>query len=87
VDGDIDLSNAMAWESALTAVAGGVDEVPLDLSGLGFIDVQGVRALARTAADMADGQRLIVESAPPELLRVLRLSGWGHVTSLVVGAR
>jgi anti-anti-sigma factor len=87
VAGDIDLSNTAAWQSALAAVADRADEVRLDLAGLGFIDVQGVRALARTAADMADGHCLVVDSAPPELLRMLRLSGWDRITGLVIGAR
>jgi anti-anti-sigma factor len=87
VAGDIDLSNTRAWQSALTAIAGRVDEVRLDLADLGFIDVQGVRALARTAAGMAAGHRLVIDSAPPELLRILRLSGWGHIANLVLEAR
>jgi hypothetical protein len=36
---------------------------------------------------MADGHRLIVDSAPPELVRMLRLSGWDRITNLVIGAR
>ena len=93
VAGDIDLSNTGAWQSALAglvalaAAADRADEVRLDLAGLGFIDVQGVRALARTAAGMAAGHRLIVDSAPPELLRMLQLSGWDRIPALVIGAR
>jgi anti-anti-sigma factor len=87
VVGDIDLSNAAAWQAALAAAADRADEMRLDLADVGFIDVQGVRALVRTAAGMADGQRLVVDSAPPELLRMLRLSGWDHVTNLVIGDR
>lgn len=86
VDGDVDLSNAAAWQSALELIAGRADEVRLDLAGLGFIDLQGVRALARTAAGLADGHRLVVDSAPPELPRMLRLSGWDHTANLVIEA-
>lgn len=87
VAGDIDLSNTTAWQSALAAVADRAGEVRVDLARLGFIDVQGVRALARTAVGMADGHRLIVDAAPPELLRILQLSGWDRISSLVIGAR
>jgi anti-anti-sigma factor len=87
VAGDIDLGNAMAWQSALAAIADRAGEVRLDLTGLAFIDVQGVRALARTAVGMADGHRLILDAAPPELLRLLRLSGWDRISNFVIGAR
>jgi anti-anti-sigma factor len=87
VAGDIDLSNTAAWQEALAAVADRADEVRLDMAGLGSIDVQGVRALARTVAGMADGHRLVVASAPPELLPMLALSGWDRITNPVIGAR
>lgn len=87
VAGDIDLTNAEAWQSAVAAVAGRGEEVRLDLSGLDFIDVQGVRVLARTAAGMVDGHRLVLDSAPQELVRMLRLTGWDRTPNLVVGTR
>jgi anti-anti-sigma factor len=87
VVGDIDLTNSEAWQSAVAAVADHGEEVRLDLSGLDFIDVHGVRVLARTAAAMAGGCRLVLDSAPQQLVRMLRLTGWDQTPNLVAGAK
>ncbi len=87
VAGAIDVTNAEAWQSAVAAVAGRGGEVRLDLSGLDFIDVQGIRVLAGVAADMVDGHRLALYSAPQELVRMLRLTGWARTPNLVVVPR
>lgn len=87
VTGDIDLTNTTGWQSAVAAVADHGEEVHLDLSGLRFIDLQGVRVLTRTAAAMADGRRLVLDSAPQGLMMILRLTGWDRISNLVIGQR
>lgn len=84
VAGDIDMTNACAWQSVVAAAANGHREVHVDLSSLGFIDVQGVRALVRAADGITDGGQLVVDSPPAEFVRVLRLLGWDQSTNLLV---
>jgi anti-anti-sigma factor len=49
-------------------------ETVLDLDGLRFIDVAGVRALQdQRRALAAEGCRVVLRSAPPALRRLIRL--------------
>ncbi|GAA5049529.1 anti-anti-sigma regulatory factor [Thermocatellispora tengchongensis] len=79
--GEIDASNASAVAEVLAEVTGGVmggvmagargDAGPLtlDLSGLTFVDVAGVRALIR----LCRGGWIQMENVPPHMLRLLEL--------------
>lgn len=85
VVGELDLSNAGALDDVLRAVAaGGGHDVHLDVSGLEFTDVAGIRVLAH-AAQRLDRRDLILRGAHRRLRRVLRLTGWDELANLTIG--
>lgn len=72
--GEIDTASAPELESALVAEPNG--PVVADLTGVGFIDSTGLRALlmAKDALDEAGGRLLLVVSEGP-VERILALTG------------
>ncbi|HSA53508.1 MAG TPA: STAS domain-containing protein [Yinghuangia sp.] len=69
--GEINAATRTAWQQALRTMAGQHEDVSfIDLSGVGFVDVAGVAALAVTALTLPGG-RVVVEHPPPQLPRVL----------------
>jgi len=96
--GSIDYYNADAVASALTselrtagdlsvvlpgAVTGNGD-LNLDLTGLEFTDVTGIRALVRIAESAGDGRRLVLRGLPPRIKTVIAVVGWGDLPSLII---
>ncbi|MFI6025712.1 MEDS domain-containing protein [Amycolatopsis magusensis] len=83
VSGEIDRSNADAFEVAMTTAAGMSARMRLTFDDLRFIDVAGMRVLARvTAAFPALGLTLV--DPPPSFLRCWELFGFasaGRVTT------
>lgn len=73
LDGEIDVATWEALGIGLSALADGAD-VHLDLEDLTFIDVGGVRALARVARALAPEGRLILHEPPDTLRRMLELA-------------
>lgn len=47
--------------------------------------MHGARALVLAAENLADGRRLVLDSAPRELTKFLRLTGWDRAMNVVVG--
>ncbi|MFJ9737720.1 STAS domain-containing protein [Streptomyces sp. NPDC101166] len=73
VSGEISVATRPSWEGALAELARRHTDVSyVELSGVGFVDVAGVSALARTAMSLPVG-RVVVESPPPQVPRVLNL--------------
>ncbi|MFD8349569.1 STAS domain-containing protein [Streptomyces coelicoflavus] len=71
--GEIGVSTRLSWENALTELSRRHSEVSyLELSGVRFVDVAGVTALAVTAINLPGG-RMVVERPPPQLPRLLDL--------------
>nr|WP_203722380.1 hypothetical protein [Streptomyces coelicoflavus] len=71
--GEIGVSTRLSWENALTELSRRHSEVSyVELSGVRFVDVAGVTALAVTAINLPDG-RMVVERPPPQLPRLLDL--------------
>jgi anti-anti-sigma factor len=56
----------------------------VDLNGLAFIDIGGLRVLVATAAALHGGGNhvLTLRSAPPQVRRLLDLTGWRHTPGL-----
>jgi anti-anti-sigma factor len=75
VTGEVDIGCAQAWRAVLDALASGeAADLTLDLSGLRFVDAAGMRALAMTAAELAErGGCLTLASARPVVRRCMRL--------------
>ncbi|WP_374197176.1 STAS domain-containing protein [Nonomuraea sp. NEAU-A123] len=75
---------------ALASITGG--GVCVDLADLEFIDVGCLRALVDVAARRDAGHVLTLRSAPPQVHRLLVLTGWGPAEPassgglLVIGA-
>lgn len=84
VVGEIDMSNVVAVETRITATR--PSSLVLDLSGVGFLDTQGLRMLHQLAASAAH----LVVVAPPgsiarELLDLTELSSQFTVQDTVDG--
>ena len=72
--GEIDLSNAVVLEQAIErASTEAAERVTIDLRGVDFIDLSGVRAIV-SARDRLDG-RLRLLKGPEPVQSVLRLTG------------
>ncbi len=73
-------------EEALTELSRQHTDVSyLELSGVRFVDVAGVAALAVTAMNLPGG-RVVVEQPPPQLPRVLELF-WPSLRRIEVAPR
>jgi anti-anti-sigma factor len=72
--GDLDVSNVDAVSRALAKAAKRPGEVTIDLGGLHFCDVSGMRALVKAAGGRAR-PRLVFAEVPAPLARVMALAG------------
>jgi anti-anti-sigma factor len=84
--GDLDLANADPLAASLASLADGPGDLELDLGGLLFCDVAGLRVLVGLAARSEGRRRLVVRRMPAHLRRAMRLAGWSAVPNLVLGA-
>ncbi|GAA3444378.1 MEDS domain-containing protein [Planomonospora venezuelensis] len=84
VSGAIDRDTAAAWDAALQSAVGEDGDVRVDMGGLEFIDVAGLRVLVRTAAALPDGRCLRVLRLAPALDKVIRMVGWDRTSGLVI---
>src|SRR4051794_5374931 len=78
--GELDVADAEAVRRILTAEARSSMFVAVDLAGLSFIDIAGVRALdaAQQAANQC-GSRLVLVSPPRCVSMLVGLMGFGHM--------
>ncbi|WP_164416629.1 STAS domain-containing protein [Streptomyces salinarius] len=84
--GEISVSTRLSWEKALTELSRQHTDVSyVELSGVRFVDVAGVAALAVTAMRLPVG-RVVVERPPPQLPRVLDLF-WPSLHRIEVAPR
>ncbi|GGQ11334.1 STAS domain-containing protein [Streptomyces mutabilis] len=84
--GEIGVTTRRSWENALTELSRRHADVSyVELSGVRFVDVAGVAALAVTAMNLPGG-RVVVEQPPPQLPRVLRLF-WPSLQRIEVAPR
>jgi anti-anti-sigma factor len=86
IEGELDRSTLPALVRALASMAG-CGSFCLDLSGLTFIDVGGLRALVTAAADLHGGHVLTIRSAPAQVRRLLELIGWHETPGLRLQAQ
>jgi anti-anti-sigma factor len=74
LEGEVDYFSAPALARAIRAGVTEPGETALDLGGLSFIDVPGVRALEDERRALAEqGRQIVLRSAPPALRRLSRL--------------
>ncbi|MEU7855463.1 STAS domain-containing protein [Nonomuraea sp. NPDC049141] len=81
VMGDLDCVTLHVLVGALASITGG-GGVCVDLAHLEFIDVGALRVLVNVAAQRDDGHVLTLRSAPPQVCRLLNLTGWGEAPRL-----
>jgi anti-anti-sigma factor len=81
--GEIDLATTADLEIALEPLLGAGDNVVLDLGGLTFIDVIGMRLLARTALHLRSvGLQLRLLRASDQVQLLSGLLGWADLLGL-----
>jgi len=74
VDGELDLATAHLLRRALYDAAWGPPLVRVDLRGVTFMDLQGLRVLLEADRTLpADGRRLVVVTTPGRRPRVMTL--------------
>ncbi|MET8572719.1 STAS domain-containing protein [Streptomyces sp. NPDC004783] len=84
--GEINMITRPSWEEALAELSRRHADVSyLELSGVRFVDVAGVAALAVTAMNLPTG-RMVVEQPPPQLPRVLEMF-WPSLHGIEVTSR
>lgn len=78
VEGDVDFRSLETFTRAITeAIEASPDDVHVDLSGLDFIEVSGMRVLADAARRLGrQDRRLVLRGIAPHLRPVLRVVGW-----------
>ncbi|HEU5031909.1 MAG TPA: STAS domain-containing protein [Spirillospora sp.] len=87
--GEVDVSNAADLTRALRAARARIDgDLHLDLAGVDFIDVAGLRTLTLAARDLAGRDGLLVlHSVTPHIDKLVRLIGWDAVPGLELHCR
>ncbi|WP_225631118.1 STAS domain-containing protein [Streptomyces solaniscabiei] len=84
--GEINVITRPSWEQALAELSRRHADVSyVELSGVRFVDVAGVAALAVTAMNLPGG-RVVVEQPPPQLPRVLEMF-WPSLRGIEVAVR
>jgi anti-anti-sigma factor len=81
--GEIDLTNSHAVPQSLSMAFVRDGNMHLDVSGLIFCDISGIRSFV-DAAEAMDGGRLMLHGLPPLLQKVLNVTGWADMDSLVI---
>lgn len=81
LSGEVDLHAGRAFAGVISAAALGGQECVVDVSGLEFIDVDGVRAIARASLE-SDG-RIVLRGAPTVLRRCWEVAGFDLVAPAV----
>lgn len=75
VSGEVDLTSAPALEDEITGlVEASVNELILDLSGVGFMDSTGLRVLLK-ASKMLEAGKLTIRGPSDPVRRLLEVSG------------
>jgi anti-anti-sigma factor len=77
LSGELDLATAELLDSTIRAAEGrGVKMIVLDLSGLDFIDLNGLMVLMRASIRLpGDAHRLALVHGPEHVQRLFRLTG------------
>ena len=86
LNGEVDASNVDALASVLNTTLRtheGAD-VHIDLTGLEFTDVSGIRALVAAAERVDGSRRLILYGLPPLMTKVMDVVGWTDLPALTL---
>ncbi|MFC4536231.1 STAS domain-containing protein [Sphaerisporangium dianthi] len=86
IAGDLDHTSTPVLSEALASMAGG-GSVFVDLTGLAFIDVGGLRAIVMAAGRMEGDHVLELCSASTRVRRLLEVTGWHDAPHLGLNAQ
>jgi anti-anti-sigma factor len=81
--GEIDITNSDAVSRSLSLAFVRDGNMHLDVSGLIFCDISGIRSFV-DAAEAMDGGRLLLHGLPALLQKVIKVTGWSDMESLVI---
>jgi anti-anti-sigma regulatory factor len=81
--GEIDINNCHAVADCLNTAFVGNDDLHLDVSGLIFCDIGGIRSFVE-AAEHRNKRRLLLHGLPELLQTVMKVTGWADLPSLVI---
>ena len=82
--GEIDEDTYPGLETVLARFAAGAAALDLDLAGVAYCDLAGLRAMIRLAGAQAGGRRVILRNLPPGLRTVLEVVGWDSTPGVVL---
>jgi ABC-type transporter Mla MlaB component len=87
IAGDIDEATYGGLVGTLGKFKDGRGEIHVDLAGVEYCDLAGLRAIVRLAAGDGrghDGRRVVLHTVPPQLKTLLRILGWDSTTGLAM---
>jgi ABC-type transporter Mla MlaB component len=82
VEGTVDAATRSGLDAALAAVQPGDADIHVDLSGLEFIDMEGLRLLVRAARNLAAGRMLLLQRVPAYVQTLLHAVNWDDTPGL-----
>ena len=82
--GEIDATNAHAVAESLVGASAEGGDIHLDLTGLIFCDISGIRALVEAAENLGEGWQLKLHGLPAQLQTVMKATGWADLPSLAI---
>lgn len=84
--GEIDESSYAGLLSALEELGNGYNEVQLDLAGVRYCDLAGLRAIVSLTSAGRSGavRRVVLHDIPPSLRKVLQIVGWDATPGLAL---
>ena len=82
--GELDASNVGMLSDALGREIGQGGDLTLDLGGLAFMDSSGIQVLIKTAQDLGDHGRLILQSPGELVRRILSLIPMDKLTNVEI---
>jgi anti-anti-sigma regulatory factor len=85
VEGTVDVTSRGGLAAALSAAQQGARIIHVDLSGVDFIDMEGLRTIARAARDLGEGRLLVLERVPSYVQALLRATNWDTLPGLHIG--
>lgn len=88
IAGDIDEYTHAALVGTLRKLTDGLHEIHINLAGVAYCDLAGLRAIILLAGGSAshdgDGARLVLHEVPGLVRTVLRILGWDTTPGLVI---
>jgi anti-anti-sigma factor len=89
IAGELDVSNYPGLVSALDDLVDREGDVHVNLAGLTYCDVAGLRAILRLAGtdrggEGHSGRCLFLDDVPQNLTRLLQILGWDSIPDLIM---